>query len=85
MENNHEDTCPIDTQEQDIENTEVEQEEFFEDTNEKSYDKEEIEHIRPDLNHTFPSPKMNSCLMTVHNNDQEKFIDDPECFFRYLI
>ena len=42
-ENSHEDTHIIDTQEKDIEDTEVEQEEFYEDTNDTLYTEEELE------------------------------------------
>ena len=69
MENSHEYNHLIDTQEQNIEYAEVEKEELFEEKNENKITEEELKNIHPDLNHSFPSPTMNSGLMTVHNND----------------
>ena len=53
MENNYEYTHIIDTQEQCIEDTEVEKEELFEDINDTFHTEEELEHIHPDLNYNF--------------------------------
>ena len=50
---------------------------------EKKITEEELENIHPDLNHNFPSTKINSGLMTAHHNDTEIFIDDLEDFFQY--
>ena len=47
MYNIHEDTDIIDTQEQDIEDSEVEQEELFEDANYNLITEEELENIYP--------------------------------------
>ena len=41
---------------------------------------EELEHIHPDLDKNFPSPIMNSDIMTIHQNEPENIIDDPEGF-----
>ena len=48
----------IDTQEQDMENNEVEQDEFHEDTNYDLIPEEELEHIHPDLDKKIPSKTM---------------------------
>ena len=42
-----------------------------------------IENIHPDLDHNFPSPKINSCLINVHHNDPGNLIDYPEDFHQY--
>ena len=55
MKNTYKDTHLIDTQEQDTENNQVEQDEFYEETNDDLITEEEIEHIHPDLDHNFPS------------------------------
>ena len=70
----------IDTQEQDIENSEVEKEELFEDKNENLITEEELEHIHAHPNQKFPYPTMKTGLITVHHNDPEDFIDNPEYF-----
>ena len=57
---------------------------MFEDVNENTIYEEELENIYTDLDHNFPSPTMNSGLMTVHHNDPDNFIDDPEYFPQYL-
>ena len=59
-------------------NNEVEPDEFYDDTNDDLITEEELEHIHPDLDHNFPSPKMNSVIMTIHQNDPENIIDGPE-------
>ena len=59
MNNTHEDTNLIDTQEQNIEDAEAEQEEFFEGKDENMITEEELEHIHPDLKYTFTSPTIN--------------------------
>ena len=83
MENTHKDNNLIDTQEQNIEDYEVEQEEFFEETNWNLITEEELEHIHSDLNHNFKYHAMNSGLMTVYHNDSEILIDDPGYFGQY--
>ena len=60
-----------------------EKEEVFDDAAENTISEEELEHIQPDLKHKFPSPTMNSYLMTIHHNDSDKFIDYPEYFSQY--
>ena len=65
MENTHEDTYLIDTQEQDIENNEVEQEEFHENTNDDLITEEEIKCIHPDLDQKFPSTKSCWNLLSI--------------------
>ena len=83
MDNTHEDTHLIDTQEPNIEDSEIEKEKFFEDTNEIKISEEELENIHPYFNHNFPTPTMNSVPMTVNHNDPENFIDYKKYFFRY--
>ena len=39
--------------------------------------------IQPGFDHNFPSPTMKLGLMSVHQNDPEKFIDNPEYFRQY--
>ena len=68
MENTHENTHLIDTQEKDMKNTEVEIEELYEDTNDYFTTEEELGHIHPDLNHNFPYPKINSGIMSINCN-----------------
>ena len=80
MENNHEDTHLIDTQEQDMENTDSEQEEFYEDTNYDLITEEELENIPLEMNQNFPPPTINSGIMSIHHNDPEKILDDIEYF-----
>ena len=41
---------------------------------------EELDNIHPDVDNNFPSPTMNSGLMTVHNIYPENFIDEQEYF-----
>ena len=57
--NIHEDNHLIDTHKQDMKNNEVEQDEFYEDTNYDLINEKELYHIHPDLDHNFPSPTMN--------------------------
>ena len=45
---------------------------------------EELDHIHPDHDKTFPSPTMKSGIMAIHHNDPEHIIDDPEDFCQYL-
>ena len=44
---------------------------------------EELGHIHPDIDNSFLSPTMNSGIMTIHQNDPEDIIDDPEDFCQY--
>ena len=44
----------------------------------------QLEKIEPDLGHNLPSHKMNSGLMDVYQNDQEKLSDNPEVFKVFL-
>ena len=69
MENTHEDTHLIDTQEQDMENNEIEQDKLYEDTSDELINKEELKHIHPDLDHNFLYSTMNSGIMSIHQND----------------
>ena len=73
----------MDTQEKDMENAEVEQEKLYEDTNYDLITEEELEYIYPDLNHNFPSPTMNSGIMSIHHNDPENIINYPEDIRQY--
>ena len=57
----------------------------FDDTNGNLITKEELENIHPYLDHNLPSSTKNSGLMTVHHNEPENFIDDPEDFIQYRI
>ena len=41
---------------------------------------EELENIHSYFDHNLPSPKINSVTMTVHHNDPDNFIGDPEFF-----
>ena len=47
----------------DIENNDIEKEDFYEETNYDLITEEELENIHPDLNHNFPSPTMNSDII----------------------
>ena len=85
MENTHEDTYLIDAQEQDMKKNDAEQDKFYEDTNDDLITEEELENIHPGLDHNFTSPTMNSGIMSIHHNDIEKIIDDPEDFCKYCI
>ena len=49
VEHTHEDTHLIYTQEQDMENNEVEKDECYEETNDYLITEEELKHIHPDL------------------------------------
>ena len=80
MYNTHEDTHLIDTQEQIIEDYGVEQEELFEDKNENTITGKQLENINSEFNHNFTSPPMNSGIITVHHNDPENSIGNPEYF-----
>ena len=82
MEHTHENTHLLDTQEQDMENNEAEQYEFYEKKNDELITEEELEHIHLYLDHNFKSPKMNSSVMSIRQNDSEKIIDDPEDFLQ---
>ena len=42
---------------------------------------EELKHIHTDLDYNFPFPEMNSDIMSIHHNNLENIIDDPEDFF----
>ena len=64
-------------------NNEVEPDEFYDETNDDLITEEELEHIHPDLDHNFPSPTMNSGIMTINQNDPEKIIDGPKDFHQY--
>ena len=77
MEHTNENTRLIDTQEQDMENNEVEQYELYDDTNDDLITEEELKHIHPDLDNNFPSPTMNLGIMKIHQNDLENIIGDP--------
>ena len=63
-----------------MENNEVEQDDFYEDINDDLITEEELKNIHPDLNHNFPSPTMNSGIMSIHHNDPENIIDDTDDF-----
>ena len=84
MENTHEGTPHlIDTQEQGMENNDIEQEKLYEDRNDDLINEEELDHIHPDIYHNFPSSKMNSGIMLIFHNDPENIIYDPEDFIQY--
>ena len=55
----------------------------FEYTNENEITEEVPKHVHQELDNNFPEPKMNSGFMTIHHNDPEIFIDDPEKFHQY--
>ena len=61
-------------------NNEVEPDEFYDETNDDLITEEELEHIHPDLDHNFPSPTMNSGIISIQYNYPGKIIDDPEDF-----
>ena len=63
-----------------MESTEVGQEEIYEDKYDYLITEEQLKHIHPDLNHNFPSPTMNSGIMSTFHNDPETIIDDAEDF-----
>ena len=83
MDHHHENTHLIDTQEQNMENNEVEKDELYDEKNDYLIPEKELEHIHPDLDNNFPSPTMNSGIMKIHQNDPEHIIDDPEDFLQY--
>ena len=72
MENTHEYTHPIDTQEQETKDNEFEQDEFYQRKNYYLITEEEPKNIHPELYQKFSSPKMNSGIMSIHHNDPEK-------------
>ena len=61
-------------------NNEVEKDELYYETHDEFITEEELEHIHPDIDNNLPSSKMNSGIMTIHHNDPENIIDDPEGF-----
>ena len=63
-----------------MENNEVKQEEFYEETNYDLINEEELRHINPELDHNFTYTTMNSGIMSIHHNDSENIIDKPEDF-----
>ena len=63
-----------------MKNTEVEREELYEYTKDDLIAEEELENIHPDLDHNFPYPTMNSVIISIHHNDPENILDDPEDF-----
>ena len=83
MNHHHKKTHLIDTQEQDMKKYQVELYALHYETNENFIPEEGIEYVHPDLYKKFLSPAMNSGIMTIHQNDTEKIIDDPEDFFQY--
>ena len=83
MEHNHENNHLIDTQEQEMVNNGVKQDSFYNKTNYELITEWELEHIRPDLDHNFSSPKMSSGIMTINQNDPENIIDGPKYFHQY--
>ena len=66
-----------------MENNEVEKYELYEETNYDLITEEELEYIQPDLDHNFLYSTMNPGIMSIHHNDNEHIIDDPEYFFQY--
>ena len=78
MDHHHENTHLIGTQEQDMENNEVEQDEFHDEKNNCQAPEEELGHIHPDLDFKKSYPTMNSGVIKIHQNDLENIIDDPE-------
>ena len=72
MNNTHDYTHILDTHvEQKIEDSEENL--WNEETNENTINEEELDNIHPDVDNNFPSPTMNSGLMTVHNIYPEKY------------
>ena len=63
-----------------MENNEVEKDELYYVTHDEFITEEELEHIHPYLDNNLPCPIMNSGIMTIHQNDPENIIDDPEDF-----
>ena len=80
-ENTHEDNHPIDTQEQYMENNEVEQDKLYEDTNDDS----KLENIHPDFNHNFHLQQWTHVSCQSTKNYPENIIDDPGDFSQYRI
>ena len=78
MDHNHENTHFIDTQEQDMENNEVEHDALYYEINDDFITEEELEHIHPDLDKKIISPTINSGIIKIHQNDPGNIIDDPE-------
>ena len=66
-----------------MENKEFEQEIFYKDRNDYLITEEELENIHPDLDQNLPYLTMNSDIISIHYNDTENIIDDPEDFFQY--
>ena len=56
---------------------------MFNDVVDNIIHQEELEQIKPDLDHNLPSTTMNSGIMNIYHNDSENFIDDPEYFLQY--
>ena len=66
-----------------MEDNDVEQYELYEYTYDDFITEEELKDIHPELDHNFPSPTMNSGVVSIHQNDPENIIDDPEDFQQY--
>ena len=73
MEHTREYNHLIDTQEQDMENNEIKQDEFYEETNYELITVEEIKYIHQDLDQG---------IMSICHNDTENIIDDTEDYFQ---
>ena len=82
MNNHHEHTHVIDPQEYDMENNDIDQDEFHDETNDDLIPDKEPDHISPYLDNNFSSQTMNSGIMTIHHNDPEHIIDYPEDFLQ---
>ena len=67
-----------------MENNEAELKKLYDETNDELILERELEHIKPNLDNNFPSPTMNSGIMTIHQNDPENIIDDPEDLHQHL-
>ena len=52
-----------------MENNEVEQDELYEETNDDLTTEEKLKHIHHDIYNNFPSPTMNSGIMSIYHND----------------
>ena len=85
MNNHHENTNIIDTQEQETKKNEAEQYELHDDTDDELIPDEELEHIHPELYNNIPYSTMNSGIIKIYQNDPGHIIDDPEDFLQYRI
>ena len=83
MNNNNENTHLLDPQEQYMENNDIDQYEIHDKKNDDLIPGKELEHIHPGLENHFPYPTMISSIMTIHHNDPEHIINNPEGFCQH--